>query len=497
MGISAKGANTWSGISGLRKFVDRIVPYGTLGRQMALLAGSTAAAQAFIVLLSPVLTRLYGPREFGVFGMFTAGVLVLNTIDSARYEIAIPLPREEEKAEQLLVLCCVLVFVTGALLELAVHFWGTKACDLLQVPVLAPFLWLLPASMVSAGLIEAFSYFAIRKQAFRAVAQSRLAQSAVQNVVQCTLGLTGIGAIGLLIGDTLSRTAAAVTLARGAGLRRHLRCFSPVELRRRAAEYLRFPRLNAPATLLNIAALQLPFLAVPFFFGMEQAGSYFLAYRILFLPSTLVGNAVSNVFFSKAAAAEKDGTDIEGVTTKISLGLMAMFLPLYVALALAGNPVFQFVFGPKWGSAGLYARLLTPAAFAAAVASPLSTLLVVKDRLGQSLALTVLDLAARCLAIAVGVHFQSLWLTVVLISAFGTLVPCFALILFLRWAGVKLTPLAKKSGLIAWRNVPLFAVVGVAATFGPPLLATFVLVGMVALSCWLSSAFIKDLATAS
>ena len=89
---------------------------------MALLAGSTATAQAFIVLLSPVLTRLYGPREFGVFGMFTAGVLLLNTIDSARYEIAIPLPREEEKAEQLLVLCCALVFVTGALLELAVHF---------------------------------------------------------------------------------------------------------------------------------------------------------------------------------------------------------------------------------------------------------------------------------------------------------------------------------------------------------------------------------------
>jgi lipopolysaccharide exporter len=482
--------------SRLVRFVDRAVPHGTLGRQIAILGGATAAAQALIVLLSPLLTRLYGPREFGVFGMFTAGVLIFNTVDSARYEIAIPLPQEEEKAEQLLVLCCVLVFVTGTLLELAVHFWGTKACALLQVPVLASFLWLLPASMVAAGLVEAFSYFAIRKQAFRAVAQSRLAQSAVQNVVQCTLGITGIGAIGLLLGDTLSRIAAAITMANGAGLGRHLRWFTAAELRQRATEYFQFPRLNAPATLLNIVALQLPFLAVPFFFGMEKAGSYFLAYRVLFLPSTLVGSAVGNVFFSETAAAEKKGAGIEGVTTRISLGLMAMFLPLYVALAFAGNPVFQLVFGPKWGSAGLYARLLTPAAFSAAIASPLSTVLVVKNRLGQSLALTVLDLSARCLAIAMGVHFRSLWLTVLMISAFGTLVPCLALILFLRWAGVKLIPLGKKGAMIAWRNLPLFTVVGVTATFGPPLLVTFLLVGMVAVSCWRSSAFIKDLAIA-
>jgi O-antigen/teichoic acid export membrane protein len=48
--------------------------------------------QAITVLVSPILTRLYTPEDFGVFGVYASILGIVTVVASLRYEYALPLP---------------------------------------------------------------------------------------------------------------------------------------------------------------------------------------------------------------------------------------------------------------------------------------------------------------------------------------------------------------------------------------------------------------------
>ena len=72
-------------------------------------------------------------------------------------------------------------------------------------------------------------------------------------------------------------------------------------LRRYAGERWAFARVMTGASFLNALSLQVPFLLIPALFDLQSSGQYFLAYRILVLPGSLVAAAVSQVFFGEAS----------------------------------------------------------------------------------------------------------------------------------------------------------------------------------------------------
>ena len=62
----------------------------TFAKSVILIAGGTAAAQGINVILTPIITRIYSPEEFGVLSLFVALMGILSTVASLRYEWAIP-----------------------------------------------------------------------------------------------------------------------------------------------------------------------------------------------------------------------------------------------------------------------------------------------------------------------------------------------------------------------------------------------------------------------
>ena len=61
---------------------------------ISLMTGTTAA-QAIPILISPILTRLYKPEEFGAFALYMAIASVLSVVVSGRYELAVILPEND------------------------------------------------------------------------------------------------------------------------------------------------------------------------------------------------------------------------------------------------------------------------------------------------------------------------------------------------------------------------------------------------------------------
>src|ERR1700722_3459434 len=73
-------------------------------RQVIAVTSGSVIGQMVLLAVTPLLTRLYGPNEFGVFGLFTVFVNSASVALALRFDMAIPAARSALLAERLLAL---------------------------------------------------------------------------------------------------------------------------------------------------------------------------------------------------------------------------------------------------------------------------------------------------------------------------------------------------------------------------------------------------------
>ncbi len=366
---------------------------GRFVRGVAWLAGGAVVAQIVALLAAPLITRLYAPADFGALGVYTSILALAAIVASLRYELAIPLPRDDRDALSLLALCLGLVVLASGVVAVLAWVAGPTLVRALDVPQLAPLLWLVPLGLLAVGVYQALSAWAVRARGYATLARTRLIQSFGQVGTQLMVGFFGpAGAFGLVLGHAVGSSTGSASLARlvrpGRGDRPTM-----TTVREVARRYRRFPLISSGSALLNGLGLYLPPILLAYHYGPQAAGWYTLADRIIRAPLTLIGQAVAQVYLGDAARlAREDPPRLRRLHTVVSRYLFAVGLPIVALVAWLGPAGFAWAFGSAWSPAGDFVRALAALLLMRFVALPLSQTLIVLERLDLQLAWDALRL---------------------------------------------------------------------------------------------------------
>ena len=85
-------------------------------KDVVTLVTGTAMAQAIPLALSPILTRLYTPDDFGVLAIYMSLAAVLTVFVSLKYDLAIIIPEKDSDAANTTVLAIVIATLISILL---------------------------------------------------------------------------------------------------------------------------------------------------------------------------------------------------------------------------------------------------------------------------------------------------------------------------------------------------------------------------------------------
>lgn len=348
------------------------------------IAGGTALGQGLVAAATPFLTRLYAPADFGLQAVYVSILSILVVVASLRLELAVPLPKYEREAAHLLLLALLAAAVFSGLTVVGCLLFGQRLLQSIHAPGLQPFLvWVLPIGVLGAGSYQAMSYWAIRKRDYDRLARTRWRQGLAQVIAQIGLGFLPFGPLGLLVGADVGRINGTGMLVRSAWQeeREHFRSFTWRELRGMASRYRNFPLVSTWSALLNAMALFLPAILITAIFDAQVSGQFALGQRIVGLPMALIGQAIAQVYTAECAALLREHPErLNGLFKRTMRKLfLAGALPL-LALALMGPQGFRWMFGPKWGMAGLFVRILAPVYLLQLVASSLSQTMAVLER---------------------------------------------------------------------------------------------------------------------
>ena len=117
-------------------------------KNVAILFSGTAIAQAIPIAVSPILTRLYSPDDFGLLAIYSACIMVLSVIATARFELAIALPDKVTDAANLFILTLKVCTLISLLLLIPIVLFADDIASSLGHEKLTPWLYLLPLSII-------------------------------------------------------------------------------------------------------------------------------------------------------------------------------------------------------------------------------------------------------------------------------------------------------------------------------------------------------------
>jgi O-antigen/teichoic acid export membrane protein len=370
---------------------------GSFGRSVLQLTSGTAAGQVIGIAVTPVLTRLFAPEDFGTFAVYTTMVGLLVVVGTLRYELAVPLARTATDAAALVRGAFAVLGVFSALVALAVALPATR--DL--APSLSGVHWLLvPVGLLATGSYSLVAATAVRDQRFAALGRRQVWQAVVRAAVQVGTGLAGLTRTGLVLGHVVGSAAGTASLLRSSEIARTAaRLREPLRPLAVLKQFRKYPLYSMPAGLLNSTALQVPVILLASGYGVGFVGQYALAQRVIAAPLTLVASSIASVYRARLSQMLRSGTgDVLALYTRL-VGLLAVvgLVPLAGLAALAPS-LFELVFGPEWDEAGRIVRLLGLMFFAKFVFSSVAEALNALQRQGRQL---VWDLGRTASVVAV------------------------------------------------------------------------------------------------
>jgi O-antigen/teichoic acid export membrane protein len=353
---------------------------------LTLVTGNTVA-QAIPVAISPILTRLYSPDDFGVYALFASLTGIMAVVATGRYEAAIMLPEQEEDSANLTTLSVSLTIIFSALLFFLVLVLNNPLAQLLGNTAVAPWLYIVPLSVLFLGTYQSLNYWWNRQKAYRRLASSKVYQSGVMSAGQLGLGVLKAGGGGLIAGAVAGQFAAALILLKAIWKngRGSFSETSPEQMKAMARRYSRFPRFSIAGAFVNSLAYNLAYILISMLFSSTVLGFYALVYRVLATPSTVIGSAIAQVYFERASVEKKQSGSTRNSFRNTFKRLLQIGIPVFLILFLFARYLFTFVFGSQWADAGLYAQILLPFFLVRFISAALSTTMTVFEKLKQAL----------------------------------------------------------------------------------------------------------------
>lgn len=406
-------------------------------KNVLLIMSGSALAQGVGFVLAPVISRLFSPADFGVFGSFGAATGVALSFVTLDYAQAIMLPKRKDEAGQLLVLSCV-VTLLNTLLCLA-------GCVLVPGLLLALLksqdYWLLyglALGVLAGGLNSCFQSWCVRVKAFADTSVSQVVRGLAWNGLQIGFGTVHAGALGLVASSVVADALASLNLLRvvKTELRRFIAVARWRQLISLAREYYDFPAYSASQNLLNAVSTGLPVLLLSHYYGIAVGGAYAFSMRFLGAPVSLVTGALRQVLFQKAGETQHHDQPLAPLFFKSTLGLFVLGIVPTAALFLWAPAGFGWLFGPQWNTAGEFARYLVLWLFFAFCNQP-AVLFGRLIRVQRSVFLyNVVVLLARAAILVAGGHFLGPLDCLIVFSVAGALLNLY-LILFVGCATLK------------------------------------------------------------
>ncbi len=369
-------------------------------KNILILFSGSAIAQIITIAISPLLTRLYTPGDFGLLALYLSLCSILSVFASGRYDISLIEPADESKARGLMFASIRLTIFFCLLIALALFVFKSQLSKLLGNQEIESWLIYIPITVFTMSCYSIFTYWLNRVKNFKAMNSSKIIYSVGVAGFSLGLAFTPLGPTGLIIGTIVGQMLSVsfqwhMYIRNERGLRR-------AEALKVMKEFVRYPKFLIPSTLAGTVALESPIILFTRFFEPLVSGLFSFANRVTVTPMSFIGNSIGEVYRVRAAEHYQQHGECRRIFLSHVLFLVISGIIPWAILYFGGPKLFVFLFGAQWEVAGQLASILSFAVWFQLVSTPLSYTITLNHSQHLDLFLQLFRLLGTVGAILIG-----------------------------------------------------------------------------------------------
>ena len=352
--------------------IAKFIPKNEFARNILVLMTGTVISRAIPIGISPILTRLYTPEEFGVFALFMSLSLIISVIATGRYELAIMQPKFNKDVDNLAALSMLISFVIGVLLFLIVLVFNQEICELLDNEEISMWLYFVPLSVFLFGLSQSMSYWLNRRKLYKKIAASSVVMGLGTAGVNLGASKVSISSFGLIAGQLVGQLLSALYFARMIFKMEEarLRTVNKFKIIALAKKYSKFPKYSIFGAFLDNLSVQAPVLFVARIFNIASVGYFNFTLYIIGAPLALISGALAKILLQHVATG--DPTKVFDLVFNVFVKLLLVAIPFVLVIFFFGEDLFEIIYGADWRIAGAYSKILCFMVAVRFIVSPLS-----------------------------------------------------------------------------------------------------------------------------
>jgi len=345
------------------------------------------------LLLLPVMARLLGPDEFGIYALALPTVSFVALL--ADGGLGATLAREPETSTLVWSSAFWFLLFTGLTLAIGAAAFGVVLSYLVQQPRVSPMIALLSLSLVFLVLSVPAGARLTRRRNLGIGAAADLAANLIGAVVAVILALNGAGAWSLVAQYLATYATRAVVLNISAfempSFVFNMRSIHPhmasggLLIGTRLSEYL--GRVGE-----NVLIDRL--------FGTALLGSFTFANQISRFATETVGNVSWAALYVQALTSDR--ASVVDIHRRLCRMLAGILFPATLLGAAAAPELIDMLLGPKWLDLALMLRVLLPISALSIIAVQVGPILLATDRFNIFFCCAVGLGAGRVMAVGAG-----------------------------------------------------------------------------------------------
>lgn len=398
-------------------------------KNVSKLASGTIISQIVVILLTPIIARLYSPDDYGNYSTIISLVGIIVIVGSLRLERSIVLV-DSAVALKLLNLCNSISLVISVGTLAFILFFHSSLNYLIKVE---PYqlLFFTPLLVLTNSVLNSFRAYGNSFKMYSYLGVAIMTYSILAAVLKVLFGFFLTSSAVYLISSELISVIVTISFL--------LFAFNQSKIGFRFAipqkafvkstiiEQKHFLKYDVVGSLINNFSWLMPVLLLSYFFDKSIVGYYTLGFTILRLPMNLLGKAIGEVYYKSASDTldlDKLKTNTLNIVSKLfSFGLLPIVFVLFF-----GDKIFVLFFGDNWYTAGFYSQILSMWTLIWFITTPITNLYYIKNLQSKLLNFTIVSLILRASAFIIGGYYKSPVLSLSLFSLISALLYLFQLV---------------------------------------------------------------------
>ena len=403
----------------LEKFITKLK--SDFKKNVLTLMAGTTIAQAIPIAISPILTRLYSPEEFGIAANFTVIVPLLVIVATGMYEKGILLCHNNKEAFDLIGFILLRSILILLAIELLIIMFGSFVTTYFGLEYLSRWLWLAPIASFGVTVTSVYSEWCIRQKYYSQLSKVKIINTSSVASSKLLFAFTSNIGNGLILGDVFGKVISAFSSAYFLVKNEYslLKDIQKTNFKYLKKRFIDLPKFTMPDQLISNLGGSAPIILFGIYYTNTELGYFSISGSLLTVPITVFTISIKDVFRQRANEEILKYGNCKRIYVKVLKYISIIGLIGFSLLYFIIPDLIKVFLGKNWIPVGTYAQIQMPMFYLSFVSMSLSGILIIRNKMNVSFYWQIYYTITTILSIIIGVnYFKSIEDTMILLVIF-------------------------------------------------------------------------------